>query len=175
MLGNPNFIKHFTMVSPLIFQGIAMFIPLYTLNIKDTKLLVLLLIANYSNVLLKEGVFKPIMKDKKIPILGKGTRPNSVSTGLFETNKTNNSYGMPSGHAQTTIVFCGYFIERLLKNSLKNSVKYVLIGLLVLLALVIMYGRVKLSKVHTLQQVIVGSGFGLLTLYIYEIVHSGGY
>ena len=54
-----------------------------------------------------------------------------------------------------------------MKSDLKKTEKNVLIFILMFSVLLVMYGRVYISKVHTNQQVIVGYIIGYLVFMIY--------
>ena len=64
-------------------------------------------------IFLKTFLFKPLFGDKKIPLLGYGTRPQKMNCGLFINNKESNSYGFPSGHSQIAWLFTTYKILNL--------------------------------------------------------------
>jgi membrane-associated phospholipid phosphatase len=162
--------KHITMVAPLLTDFAAFIIPLFTGNLKDFDFFLLLTLANVVNHFLKHSIFKAIMGNDTYPIIGRGTRPDgAMDAGLFEYNKPAVSYGMPSGHAQSVTIFVTYLItNRILKGAFNNLTKIISSLILVLFALMVMYGRVELSKVHTLQQVICGSLFGICIVMIYN-------
>jgi membrane-associated phospholipid phosphatase len=162
--------KHITMVAPLLTDFAAFIIPLFTGNLKDFDFFLLLTLANVVNHFLKHSVFKPIMGNDTYPVIGRGARPDgAMDAGLFEYNKPAVSYGMPSGHAQSVTIFVTYLItNRILKGAFNNLTKIISSLILVLFALMVMYGRVELSKVHTLQQVICGSLFGICIVMIYN-------
>ena len=163
-------LKQITMVAPLLTDFAAFIIPLFTGNLKDFDFFVLLTVANIINHFLKHSVFKPIMGNKTYPIIGRGARPDgAIDAGLFEFNKPAVTYGMPSGHAQSVTIFVMYLItNRILKSAFSKLTKIVLSSILIMFAIFVMYGRVELSKVHTLQQVIVGSLFGVCIVMIYN-------
>tara|TARA_B100001287_G_C22679368_1_gene529457 strand:+ start:266 stop:787 length:522 start_codon:yes stop_codon:yes gene_type:complete len=143
---------------------------IFSLLTKDIYLFFVLLIGEQLNHVFKYNICKPIMGKKKYPILGTGTRPpGAVDCGLrrsgSEKKCPTKSYGMPSGHAQTALLFSTYYILNLLKN---NNNSLVLYGLCVFFAGFIPWSRVYL-KVHTTQQVIIGSiiGSGLGYFFFY--------
>lgn len=151
------FIEPLTYVSPVIFVIISIIIPIYTRKIKDLHLLILLIISTILNMFTKEYLFKPIMKDKDYPIIGQGNRPNENNDEFY----SGFTYGMPSGHSQIATVFFTYLV--LTRYKTNNNA----IILSVLSVLLIMYGRVELSKAHTIQQTIVGSLIGIALSYYY--------
>jgi len=117
-----------------------------------------------------------IMKNKKFPILGQGTRPPVAVFELPQDGKmyktSISSYGMPSGHSQLAGLFSSYIILRTYNNnvlSLPN--KLFIYGLMLFIAFYVMYSRVK-EYWHTIQQTIVGAligvGLGYFTYKVYE-------
>tara|TARA_Y100000748_G_C15456542_1_gene473151 strand:- start:229 stop:747 length:519 start_codon:yes stop_codon:yes gene_type:complete len=163
-------LKQITMVAPLLSDFAAFIIPLFTGDLKDFDFFVLLTLANILNHFLKHSVFKPIMGNKTYPIIGRGIRPDGATdAGLFEYNSPATSYGMPSGHAQSVTIFVTYLItNRIIKGAFSKFTKIVLSSILIMFAILVMYGRVELSKVHTLQQVIAGSLFGICIVMLYN-------
>ena len=163
-------LKQITMVAPLLTDFTAFVIPFYTGKLKDFDFFALLTVANFINYFLKHSVFQKIMGDKTYPVIGRGTRPDgAIDAGLFEFNKPATSYGMPSGHAQSVTVFVTYLItNRIITSKFNKVTKIILSSILVAFAITVMYGRVELSKVHTLQQVIAGSLFGICIVMIYN-------
>jgi len=115
------------------------------------------------NNILKRWVFGPIMRNKCLPILGYGCRPaKCMNTGLFKDGKISTSYGMPSGHAQISWTFTTYWILKLW-NERERSRESKILPILFLLycSLLISYSRVWWAKCHSIQQVIIGSIFGI--------------
>jgi membrane-associated phospholipid phosphatase len=128
----------------------------------DLYLFVVLLISEQLNRIFKYQIVKPIMGNKKYPIIGIGKRPDgAVDCGLYRTGSKKKcpttSYGMPSGHSQSALLFSTYNILNLIKNSNKNPLLYCIN---VFFALFISWSRVN-AKVHTVQQTIVGGLIGL--------------
>ena len=112
---------------------------------------------------LKHYVFKPIMGNKKWPILGYGKRPKGAKNcGIIAQSPPvkAKSYGMPSGHASTALFFSTYLIRHLLDSNFKKNVEIIGILILSVMGLGIMYSRVYL-KCHTIQQVIMGGLLGV--------------
>ena len=56
-------LENFTQVTPLLFTFSSLIIPIYTGNLKDLNLFVLLNISSVVNHVLKEFVFKPLLLD----------------------------------------------------------------------------------------------------------------
>ena len=104
------------------------------------------------------------MKDKVYPIIGQGTRPNNLVSSI---NYVRNSYGMPSTHAQNVSVFAIFLIYFIMKSNLEKNEKIILVFILMSFVLIVMYGRVYLTKVHTNQQVIIGYFIGYIIFMIY--------
>jgi membrane-associated phospholipid phosphatase len=163
-------VKQITMVAPLLTDFAAFIIPFFTGNLKDFDFFALVTVANFINHFLKHSVFKPIMGNETYPLIGRGIRPDGATdAGLFEYNNPATSYGMPSGHAQGVTIFVTYLItNRILKGAFSKFTKIVTSSVLIMFAIIVMYGRVVLSKVHTLQQVIAGSLFGICIVVIYN-------
>lgn len=148
---------------------------IFSLLTKDIYLFLVLLIGEQINHILKYNIAKPIMGNKKYPILGTGTRPpGAVDCGLLRTDIKkkcpSKSYGMPSGHSQTTLLFSTYQILNLLKNRNSNLFLY---AINVFFGVFIPWSRVYL-KVHTIQQAIIGSiigsGLGYFFFYLKPVV-----
>jgi membrane-associated phospholipid phosphatase len=138
-----------------------------------------------SNLILKNIIVKPIynlFNKNSLPLLGIGSRPkNAESCHLVLDNIVSVSYGMPSGHSQLAWAVATYILYKIITKWYTNY-KYnkdisicgylwlILSCIIVLVcALYISYSRVYIEGCHTLQQVIVGGGigiiFGLLTGY----------
>jgi membrane-associated phospholipid phosphatase len=124
---------------------------------------IFLLISDVFNHFIKSFLFKPLIGNKKIPLLGFGTRPQNMNCGLFIDNKEINSYGLPSGHSQIAWLFTTYRILNLEEKNFR-PISLLLIGL----ATLISYSRVRWAKCHTIQQVILGAGFGIILGIIYN-------
>jgi len=157
-------IEKITVISPIITYTISLLILLFTNFDVGRHLIILLLLSDVINTFLKESIFRPIMKDKIYPIIGQGSRPNNIESSI---SYIRNSYGMPSAHAQNASVFSLFLIYMIMKSDLKNIEKNVLIFILMLFVLIVMYGRVYLTKVHTNQQVIIGYIIGYLIFMMY--------
>ena len=161
-------IESISMVSPLLIMFFSLFLPIYTGKLKDLNLFLLINISSFVNYIFKEYIFKPLMGDKSYFIIGKGTRPEGAKgSGIFKSNKLSTSYGMPSGHVQTASVFSTYLITTRL-NKFQTSMKKIITVVLVFLVGFVAYGRVYLTKVHTIQQTIVGALIGIALVYIYQ-------
>ena len=149
-----------TRPSPFIFNLFVLFDFIATNDYNKLYFLIFIYIVRYGNHILKHYIIKPIMGNKKYPILGTGTRPKGAKNcGNFINNKPAKTYGMPSGHSQSAGLFVSYYILELMNGD--NANKNILIGLLIGLILLVMYSRVKFGC-HTIQQVIFGSTLGLL-------------
>jgi hypothetical protein len=163
-------IEQFTMAAPLLITFTAFIIPLFTGLKMDFNFFILLSVADVLNYIIKHYIVQPIMKDKTYPIIGHGKRPDgATSTGIFFTNKPTTTYGMPSGHAQGVSVFSTYLItNKIMKSTFSKYIKLFLSLILATFAILVMYGRVILTKAHTIQQVIVGSLVGITIVIIYN-------
>lgn len=163
-----SYVDGFARAYPIIIITQAVLNGLLNNDSHSIYLSAILLGTDIFNHIIKNFLFKPLMKDKMFPVLGMGKRPQSKNCGLFKNGTYSSSYGMPSGHAQIAWVFSTYWIQKILNNSTISSIhKGLLVLLLVLLALLIGYSRIYWAKCHTIQQVIVGSiigiGFGVLS------------
>jgi len=133
-----------------------------------------LYIANFIiNFSLKNFVFKPIMKDRTYPILGRGLRPEGAKNcGEFRDNffnkkiipKLSTSYGFPSGHSQCAGLFMTFIYEHFRDNP------YIFYPSLIY-SLYIPYTRVNLGC-HTIEQTIFGYIFGIITYYLFAFIHK---
>jgi len=137
---------------------------LFALITKDPFLFVGILIEEQINHFLKYIVVRPLLGDKKYPIMGSGARPKGArNCGVWADNKNvqPKSYGMPSGHSAAALFFSTYKILELMNNKSNNTALYFIY---VLLALVIPYSRLYF-KCHTIQQAIVGGIIGSILGY----------
>jgi membrane-associated phospholipid phosphatase len=115
-------------------------------------LMVLIFLGELLNNVLKHGVFKPLMKNNKWPILGYGIRPlNSKNSSQFgDINKPphKNTYGMPSGHSQTALLFATFLtlmITDYHSSSISKYTQIILISSLVVFTLSILWSRLYLK------------------------------
>jgi len=129
-------------------------------------LMVLIFLGELLNNVLKHGVFKPLMKNNKWPILGYGTRPlnskNSSQFGNINKSPHKHTYGMPSGHSQTALLFATFItlmITDYHSSSLSKYTQYILVSSLVVFTVSILWSRIYLNC-HTIQQVTLGSIIG---------------
>ena len=158
-----HIIEKITIYYPLITCLVVIYL-LFTNFDFGRHLIILLLLSSVINTFLKESIFRPIMKDKIYPIIGQGSRPNNIVSSI---SYVRNSYGMPSAHAQNASVFSLFLIYMIMKSELKKTEKNMLIFILMFFVLIVMYGRVYLTKVHTNQQVIIGYIIGYLIFMMY--------
>ena len=120
------------------------------------------------NQILKEFIFKPLMGDNNFPILGKGTRPDGAkdcSDFIDPDNRISSSYGMPSGHAQTSALFCTIMILMIITGKYSNNLKIVKCVVILVLTMMIIISRVHFGC-HTIQQVTIGSIIGSIIGFI---------
>ena len=108
----------------------------------------------------------------KVPILGYGKRPpGAINCGNYRDDffdptiksHLSKSYGFPSGHSQ----IAGYFMAFIYNNFTKNY--YILIPSLIY-SLYSAYSRVLLGC-HTIQQVIFGYSFGIISYYLLKFIY----
>ena len=145
---------------------------LYIITNMDIYLIlsIVTVLCEILNTILKTLVFKPIMKGDYWPILGYGTRPigskNSAQFGDINIPPNKHSYGMPSGHSQTTVAFAMFMILTLINHhdTMSNTAKYIIGGIVVLYAVLVLWSRSYL-KCHTIQQIIIGSCVGVAVGY----------
>jgi len=132
----------------------------------------ILLISDGLNQFLKNLVFRPLIGDGKLGILGRGQRPvHSKNSGLFKTGRESRSYGMPSGHAQIAWLFTTYWILKIAREKDRSIVsKMIAEFILLVLAIMVTYSRVYWMKCHTLQQVLMGSSVGIALGIIVHII-----
>jgi hypothetical protein len=125
-------------------------------------------------------IFKLIFglsKTGSLPLLGIGMRPKGASDcGLTLSGGSSKSFGMPSGHSQTTWFIVSYLLfitidilkDNLNKYNSTNTNEYILfmilngfgILLLVSIGIYVSYSRVYIEGCHTIQQVILGGLIG---------------
>jgi len=124
----------------------------------------LLMVSDELNHWLKIYVAKPIMKNSKWTILGWGKRPNPKAIScMFPPDTPSKSYGMPSGHSQFAWVFSTYWIWKIWEDKERTDIeKWISMIVMVWLASMVGYSRVKWMKCHTVQQVVVGGMIGIL-------------
>ena len=147
----------FTRAYPLIIIFSSFLNSILNNNQKELYFTAFLFISDVFNHFLKTFLFKPLFGDKKIPLLGYGTRPQKMNCGLFINNKESNSYGFPSGHSQIAWLFTTY---KILNLKGKNATPISLF--LIALATLVSYSRVKWAKCHTVQQVAFGAVLGII-------------
>lgn len=134
-------------------------------------LVVLIFLGELLNNILKHGVFKPIMKNKKWAILGYGIRPklskNSAQFGDINKPPRRYTYGMPSGHSQTALLFATFvtlLITDYHSDTMSNYTQTILLVMLAGFTISVLWSRLYLNC-HTIQQVILGSSIGILLGY----------
>lgn len=125
------------------------------------------IISNIKKVF-KNTIYKNI---ESIPLLGKGERPdNAKYCGHFITednlNGTSTSFGMPSGHSASAMIFCVFFIRYILeKSNINNNYKIFSISIVGFISFLIMWSRYYMNC-HTIQHIIVGGSMGSIFGYI---------
>lgn len=192
--------------SPFLYFFIFISNALINPNILNYYLILWYIAVFFSNNVLKNVIFLSIYKifNLKNPyILGIGHRPNGATNcGVFLNldNKIASSFGMPSGHSQLAWAVSTFLILYLLddnnkiniKNNNKNNTKknkntiikiltnknykIFIIIILLLFALLVSFSRVYVDKCHTIQQVIMGGLFGILSgiigFYGYKLINN---
>jgi membrane-associated phospholipid phosphatase len=154
----------FARAYPIIIIFSSVINSLITSSNEGYILSILILITNFMNHFMKEYIFRPIMGNKYFPILGYGIRPKgAINCGLFKNGRKSTSYGMPSGHSETSTFFSTYLILKIIFNDdLHLLYKIVSFIFLSFFPLLVMYSRVYWAKCHTLQQVIAGGIIGII-------------
>lgn len=138
---------------------------LFSLISGDIYLFFVILLGEQINRILKYIIVKPLLGDKKYPIMGSGARPKGArNCGVWADNKNvqPKTYGMPSGHSNSALLFSTYKIMELIEMNSNNTLLYLVYGLL---ALIIPYSRLYF-KCHTIQQAIAGGIVGFVTAYL---------
>ena len=126
-------------------------------------------VSSLLNQFLKEFVFKPIMNKDEFPILGKGIRPDGArdcSNFIDPDNRLSSSYGMPSGHAQTSAFFAVYLIIMIINERSSNNIKILKIITIMIITVLIISSRIYFGC-HTVQQVTVGGIIGCILGYLF--------
>lgn len=160
---------HIAKASPLLMFSTAVLG--YFLTYQKTFLFLLIGFSGNTliNYIVKHYVVKPIMGNRKYPIIGQGSRPKGAKAcGLFDSSKITDikSYGMPSGHAQMAGFFTAYSMLKLSDDQVSMPF-YVTVGIILGSSLLfIMYSRIE-AKCHTLQQTIAGAILGLFLGHVF--------
>lgn len=151
-------------VSPLLMTTTALLG--YFLTYEKTFLLLLIGFTGNTaiNHILKHYIMKPLMGDKKYPVIGTGSRPKGArNCGLFDKSSITDvkSYGMPSGHSQMAGFFTAYSMSKLAEDKVSKPFYITVASILGGCLIFIMYSRIY-SKCHTLQQTLAGGLLGLI-------------
>ena len=131
------------------------------------------IIANFLSYFLKEFfryLYEIIFKKESLFILGPGKRPKgALNCGCFidEDNpkKIAKSFGMPSGHGLSAMLFCTFWSLYIIDNYPNNFRRHLSIIILNFICFLVLISRLYLGC-HTIQQVLVGSILGLIFGYI---------
>ena len=119
---NRYYIENILRAWPPIIITFMVLLTLITTKVEHMLFLIVIIFSENFNTFIKESVFKPLIKGKNIPILGTGTRPEgAINCAPFLSAKGDikpKSYGMPSGHSQTAVLFAVYFILDILYGNL---------------------------------------------------------
>ena len=156
-------------------SDIVLLIIMFVLCQKYNISLVYLLKFKFSifllNPFLKNIIFRPLIGNKTLPIIGRGMRPDGakncsfIRDDLFDTSiisKISTSYGFPSGHSQSA----GYFMAFIYKYFKNNNIIFYLS---LLYSLYIPFTRVQLGC-HTIQQTIFGYIFGIIIFHLLDTI-----
>jgi len=172
----------------LVFCIVSLFYnPNYDSVFDPYYLIIMFTLIIFTNYIAKYLIFKPIYKlykyyynhddyddDYDLPILGIGYRPKLCN---------DDSFGMPSCHSQIAFAFATYIICLIVmknKNSYRHNIvscvisyveSFIVLCIALCIALYISYSRVYIEKCHTIQQVIIGSIFGIICgiiMFYYE-------
>ena len=127
----------------------------YLLTYEKTFLLLLVGFSGNTviNYIIKHAIMKPLMGNRKYPVIGQGPRPTGAkSCGLFESSKITDikSFWMPSGHAQMAGFFTAYSMSKLGEDKVSPTFYTTAAAILGFCLIFIMYSRVY-SKCHTTQ------------------------
>ena len=148
---------------PFIVNVFSFLISMLMGDIKTFYFAILILLTGIINTALKETT-RLFMGKKSWGIFGKGIRPTTKKFG-----RGRGTYGMPSGHSQIATTFSAYWSSYLMDTN--YVYKYVSIGILAALSLLIMYSRVVWERAHTVQQVIMGGLIGcMIGHYFYRYI-----
>jgi membrane-associated phospholipid phosphatase len=174
--------------SPIIFFYLIIFNCIISPSYNSFYLLISYYVLLISNWITKHLIVKQLYElfnKTSIPILGLGPRPaNAHSCDFILNNINSTSYGMPSGHSQTTWAIATYLIFKIIviwykklntENKAITSFQYIWLILsciiILLFAIYISYSRVYIEGCHTIQQVIVGGLLGVVCgflIYYFE-------
>lgn len=129
-------------------------------NNKHSLVMFILIFVNiFINLITKLTLIKWMKNlNHKLPILGSFCRPNDPKCEKL----TMTGYGMPSGHSQISS-FIPSFYYFYYKN--REDFSFPIFITYVSIAIYIMYSRYT-SNMHSIQQIILGSMFGILLGYI---------
>ena len=131
-----------------------------------------------SNFIFKGLIIKPIytfLNKTSLPLLGLGPRPpKAESCALILDGVMSKSFGMPSGHSQIAWTVATYIVYKIINNWYKNKKEnkiitifgyiWLILSCIIILtcAIYISYSRVYIEGCHTIQQVSVGGGLGVI-------------
>ena len=152
---------------PLLINGVVLIYYLISNNSFYLRFFYILTASGFINHALKTLVFKPLMGNKKYPIIGKGSRPaNARNCGLFykKNAKLSTSYGMPSGHTQFAGVFSTIGGLKIYNSNYEFAIK--VFGYLCFISFIFMMAHSRVFiKCHTVQQTIMGGLIGIFIGY----------
>jgi membrane-associated phospholipid phosphatase len=163
-------IKGLLIAYPILITISLLFSYFITHNLELLILAFFLQFSNFINYIIKNYVFKHFFGNK-IPFLGRGNRPDGATDcGQFIdiNHRESTTYGMPSGHAQSSALLCVYLILMILDGKYSKNIKIVKIISITILSFTIILSRIYFGC-HTIQQVSVGSLLGILFGIVFYI------
>lgn len=138
-------------------------------------------IMNMILKVLSKGIYNAIATDYIFPF-GQGSRPKGATncgTFAFVSNPDALSFGMPSGHSQLAWFFSTYFILKIWQNiftedtyDIYNNLFNPRIIILLLIAILVSYSRVKVEGCHTWGQVITGGVIGIISGFVVNYIEK---
>lgn len=165
--------------SPILYLLMVFLYCMLSPSYHSFYLLIVLISLFPINWIIKHLIFQPIykvLKSTTLPIIGRGARPPGAnSCNVILDAKPSSSYGMPSGHSQITWSITTYILCNLIYDliNISNSkvhltvLEYIwrIFSIVVIfsIGILVSYSRVYIDKCHTIQQVIVGAIFGIVT------------
>jgi membrane-associated phospholipid phosphatase len=172
-------------ISPVAIVSVVLIYTTLSRTYYSLYLLICVLAISISNGVFKNLIFNPLynlFNRKELPILGIGKRPqNANSCGILLDGKTDNSYGMPSGHSQIAWATATYLLLKIYLdkhkitsarlNIYEISKVCALSVLIIGSAIYISFSRVYIEGCHTIQQVAIGGLLGVVcgfTVYLIE-------
>ena len=159
---------NYLILYPIIIIFSSIFYSIISQNIIGILFAIGLMIDNIFNMLLKK-LFSTFFPNFKLFL-----RPNPPKIGcsyIPKCNDTEISYGMPSGHSQSTLTIAVFWILYILNNYEMNIYRYLSIGLIIIISFMVLYSRIYIGC-HNFLQVLIGSIIGTVYgIFLYKIVN----